>query len=119
DGPVAYRAIWTLADDPRGPALLRETIPPKRVDARPERIAQLIADLDADAFTARDAAMKALADLERNARPALLQALKSNPALETARRINLLLADLTPEITLRNARAVKAMELSGTLAARK
>src|SRR4051812_1404701 len=44
DGPMMYRAVWTLAADSRGPALLREKIPSKRVDARPERIAMLIAD---------------------------------------------------------------------------
>jgi WD40 repeat protein len=119
DGPMVYRAIWAVADDPRGPAILREKVPPKRVDTRRERIAALIADLDSDAFKVRDAAMKSLAELEGNARPALLETRKRTPSLETARRIDSLLADLTPELTLRNARAVKAMELSGAPAARK
>ena len=84
-----------------------------------KKLADKIQFVDAEGFKTRDAAMKALADLEGNARPALLEALKKNPSLETTRRINLLLADLTPELTLRNSRAVKAMELSGTAAARK
>src|SRR5262249_20379679 len=55
EGPAVYRAVWTLADDPDGPAMLREKIAPKRVDARPERLAALIADLGSEQFAIRDA----------------------------------------------------------------
>jgi hypothetical protein len=121
DGPTAYRATWRLADDPRAPALLREKIPAARLDARPERITRLVADLDAPGFAARDGATRALAALEGNARPALLAALAKKPALESEQRIRGLLARLDAEPEgdqLRVARAVQALELQGSGAAR-
>jgi WD40 repeat protein len=121
DGPTAYRALWTLAGDPQAPARLREKLPPRRVDGRPERIALLISDLGAKEFKTRAAAMRALADLEGIARPALAGALKKNPTLEVKRRIEKLLAalDSPTDPALRISRAVKAMELHGGDAARK
>src|SRR4051812_26123356 len=53
DPPAVYRAIWGLADYPPGPTLLRATTAPRHVDARPERIAQLIADLGGENFKTR------------------------------------------------------------------
>jgi WD40 repeat protein len=121
EGPKVYRAVWAIADDPQGPAKLRERIPPKHVDARPERIAQLIADLSSEQFKIRDAAMRSLAELEGSARSALVGALEKNPSLEMKRRMEKLLGELdTPtELTLQISRAVQAMELNGSEAARK
>jgi WD40 repeat protein len=121
DGPTVYRALWTLADDPQGPAMLRKKIPPQRVDARPERIALLIADLGAGTFKTRNAAMQALAELEGIARPALLGALQKNPPLEVKRRMEKLLAALNSPTApaLQISRAVQAMELNQSDAARK
>lgn len=121
EAPTVYRAVWTMAGDPHGPAMLREKIQPKRVDTRPERIALLIADLSADQFKARDSAMRSLAELEGSARPALVGALEKNPSLEVKRRIERLLGKLdTPtELALQISRAVQAMELNGSDAARK
>jgi WD40 repeat protein len=121
EGPTMYRALWQMADDPEGPAMLREKIPPKRVDARPERIAMLIADLNSEQFKTRDAAMQSLAELEGSARPALVGALEKTPALEMQRRIEKLLGKLEPqtEPALQISRAVQAMELNGSDAARK
>ena len=42
-----YRAVWRLADDPKGAAMLHDKISTKRVDGRPERISRLIAELSA------------------------------------------------------------------------
>jgi WD40 repeat protein len=114
DGPTVYRAVWTLTNDPEAPAMLRAKFSPKHLDARPERITLLIADLGAEQFKTRDAAMRALAELEEIARPALVGALQKNPSLELKRRIEKLLAELeTPtEPALQISRAVKAMELN-------
>jgi WD40 repeat protein len=121
DGPTVYRALWTMANDPEAPAMLREKFPPKHLDARPERITLLIADLGAEQFKTRNAAMRALAELEGIARPALVGALQKNPSLELKRRIEKLLAELeTPtEPALQISRAVKAMEFNQSEAARK
>jgi hypothetical protein len=121
DGPTVYRAMWALADDPLAPAMLREKIPPMRLDARPERIRHLIADLESPRFPVRDAATRALAALQENARSALLAALQKDPSVETLRRIRTLLATLDggpngPE--LRVVRAVRVMALHGSEAAR-
>lgn len=121
DGPAMYRAVWTLADDPKGPAMLREKIAPKRVDARPARIAMLMADLNSEQFKTRDAAMQSLAELEEIARPALIGVLKRTPSLEIQRRIEKLLGklDTATEAALQLSRAVQAMELNESDAARK
>jgi WD40 repeat protein len=114
DGGTIYRAIWTLANDPRAPALLREKLPPLRLDAGPERIARLVADLDSSNFAVRDKATKSLMALEANTRSALVAALAKNATLETKRRLagllELLDGDL-PSSQLRIVRAVQAMAL--------
>jgi hypothetical protein len=117
-----YRAIWSLADDPRAPALLREKLPPIQLDARPERIARLIDDLASSSFPVRDAATRELTALEQNARVAFLAALRKNPVLETERRIRHLLETLDGDLSashLRILRAVAAMELHASEAARR
>jgi RNA polymerase sigma factor (sigma-70 family) len=121
DGPKVYRAMWTLAADPGAPALLRQHIAPVRVDARPELVDQLISDLDSTQFSVRDAAQRALAELEGSARPALLAALAKKPSLEMERRIRKLLDALDGEgsaAQLRVLRAVHVLELQGSDAAR-
>jgi hypothetical protein len=122
DGPKVYRAIWTLADDPTAPALLRGKISPRRVDARPERVAKLVADLEDTRFLVRDAAQRALAELEGSVRPALLAALDKTPALEAKRRLGKLLEALDGEpggSELRALRAVRILELNRSAAARR
>jgi RNA polymerase sigma factor (sigma-70 family) len=121
DGRKIYRAVWALAADPAAPALLRQHIAPVRLDVRPERVSQLITDLDSPQFSVRDAAQRALAELEGNARPALLGALAKKPSLEMERRIRKLLDALEGEgsaTELRALRAVHALELQGSDAAR-
>jgi RNA polymerase sigma factor (sigma-70 family) len=121
DGHKVYAAMWKLAADPAAPARLRQIIPPGRVDARPERITKLIADLDSGRFTDRDAAQRALEKMEGHVRPALQSVLDRKPSLETERRIRKLLAarddDPGPN-QLRILRAVRVLELQGRAAAR-
>jgi len=121
DAPIAYRAQWSLIDDPKGPALLREKLP-RQSDVSPERIARLIADLDSEDFTTRDAATRALEQLEGAVRPALKAALARNPSAEVELRLKHVLARLDAELTppqLRVERAVQAMEICGSDEARK
>ncbi len=120
DGPTVYRAVWSLANDPEAPARLRSQLPPAQVNADPRRVARLIADVDSSDFDVRDAAQRELAALGEGARPALTAALKEPPSLEASRRLHKLLDALeTPGPNeLRVLRAVQAMALSGTPAAR-
>jgi len=122
DGPKAYRAVWALIDDPLAPTMLGGKISAMRLDAGPDRITRLIADLDSQQFPVRNSSMRALGELEENARPALQEALKKKPALETQRRILKLLEQLDGEPNgpdLRIARAIQVLELQGSEAARK
>jgi hypothetical protein len=121
DGLKVYRALWALADDPAAPAMLRGKIAPRRVEARPERVAKLIADLQDTRFQVRDAALRGLAELEGSVRPALLAALDKAPALEAKRRLRKLLEALDGEpggSELRALRAVYVLELNRSAAAR-
>jgi hypothetical protein len=77
--------------------------------------------LESPRFPVRDAATRALAALQENARSALLAALQKNPSVETQRRIRTLLATLDggPNgAELRVVRAVRVMALHGSEAAR-
>jgi hypothetical protein len=114
DGPTVYRAIWSLADDPKAPNLLRQKLPAQRPDVRPERIKQLVADLGSSSYPVREAAARNLTMLEENARPVLMAELANLPALEVRRRIQQILETLDDDVTpsrLRAAQAVLAMEL--------
>ncbi len=87
-----------------------------------KRLAQLIADLDADVFARREAASSSLTQLGERAEAALRKALKTDPPAETQRRIERLLENLDhrllPPETLRELRAVEILERLGTPDAR-
>ncbi len=86
------------------------------------RIRRLIADLDSEQFTVREAAVKELEKLDDAAFALLRQALKNKPSLELRRRIEPLLSVpwlvQAPE-KLRQIRAVTVLEQSGDAEARK
>jgi len=117
DVAVARRALWTLVAAPKQSApLLRERLKPvPAVDAK--RIAQLIADLDSADFDMREQATAELERLGLLAEPALRQALASRPSLEVRKRAEELLKKLERPITspetLRNLRAIEALEHIG------
>lgn len=121
DSVAAYRAIRRLAlTGPRGAEFLKtrlqDTMP---VDER--RIAQLIADLDDDAFAAREKASAQLRNLGVRAEPVLRRTLENKPSLEVRRRINQLLERLdtklpTPELI--RLRLVEALEANASPEAR-
>jgi hypothetical protein len=118
--PGSASAVWTLAHDPNGPAVLRAKLrPAPRLD--PAEIDRLIADLDNDRHPVRERATRALADHGRAAPPALRAALGRVRSAEAATRLEKLIqavpTDLTPQ-EVAHRRAVKAMALAATPAAR-
>src|SRR5579883_37274 len=123
DAMRANRAIWTLTTGgDRAVEMLKGRLrPAERVE--PTRFQKLLAELDADQFAVREAAMKELATLAERAEPALSAALKNRPSLEARKRIEELLTqarrrEWKPE-KLRAMRAVKVLEQVSTAEARK
>jgi hypothetical protein len=82
------------------------------------RLAQLVADLDSNAFTVRQRATRELQRLGELAEPALRQALEKQPALEVRQRVERLLDRLDtgplPPEQLRALRAIEVLERIGT-----
>ena len=122
DAVRAGDALAVLIGTPeRSVPFLKERLRPvEAVDKK--QVAELIADLDADAFEKREAASHALAQFGETAETALRQALQAKPSPEAKRRLNELLdkldsRTLSPE-TLRAVRAVEALEHIGTPEAR-
>lgn len=121
DAPRAYRAAGTLVADPqRAVSFLSEHLRPVQHDAA--RIRKLIADLDSEQFTVRDAAYKELEKMDDAARGVLRQALPRAASLELRRRIETLLSEpwvvRSPE-KLRQIRAIRVLEQIGDAAARR
>ncbi|HTU90359.1 MAG TPA: sigma-70 family RNA polymerase sigma factor [Gemmataceae bacterium] len=121
DAARAYRALGMLIADPeRAVPFLRERLQPVKEDA--PRIRQLIADLDSDQFSIRDAAYKELEKMDDAAHAVLRQALPQAASLELRRRVETLLSVpwivRSPE-KLRQIRAVTVLEQIGDAAARR
>jgi hypothetical protein len=117
----AYRAVWALAADPKGPDVLRAKVPAVPASAV-EKARQWVADLGADRFAVREAATKGLEGLGRLAEPELRAARERATAEEVRTRVDGLLAKVPRErvgTEVVHARAVQAMELAGTDAAKK
>jgi WD40 repeat protein len=121
DAVEAWRAVWALAADPRGPELLRAKVTaPSRPSA--DHVKQWIANLGTDRYALREAATKELQALGRLVEPELRLAREQANAEEVRTRLDAVLGKITAERTpaeLVRARAVAAMELVGTPPARK
>jgi RNA polymerase sigma factor (sigma-70 family) len=118
----AYEAVGALvAAAGRGVDFLKEHVAPSKVIA-PERLRKLIADLDSDEFTVRDAAVKELDRLGEQAAPALRQALADRPSAEVRKQAEALLDApylvRSPEV-VRRLRAIQALEHIGGKEARR
>jgi hypothetical protein len=114
-------ALWQMSGAPDLGPFLREKVKPVAVPDG-EAVRKLIADLDSPRFAAREAATRELGELGRPAEPFLRRALKASPPAEAVARINRLLAELRRPLTAdeaREARAVFALETSGTAGARR
>jgi WD40 repeat protein len=121
DAKEARCAIWALAEDPKGPELLRERMAGfGRIPV--ERIRQLLADLGADRYVVREQAFRSLAEFGNAVEAELKQTHQYTESAEVRARLDALLAKLTWERSppdWARLRAVAAMELAGTADARK
>jgi hypothetical protein len=121
DNPAtAFRAAYTLAGAPeQAVAFLKPRLKPAQIlPEEAERLGQLIADLDASQFAARQRATHELAKLGRSAELALRRALEERPPLEVRQRLERLLVQLrtappSPEQLLAD-RSVEVLERIGT-----
>jgi RNA polymerase sigma factor (sigma-70 family) len=116
DAVHAYRAVWRLAEASDAAVTFLEG--QLRSAEEQAGLRQLIADLDAGAFSVRDAAMKELARRGRAAEPALRAALADRPSGEVRNRLQALLQDiavapLRPD-ALQAVRAIQALEGIGS-----
>jgi hypothetical protein len=123
DAGKGYQALWTLSASPKeATRFLSLRLKPIKA-TRPERIRQLIADLDSQSFRTREEASKELTRLGPEAEPAFRTALKKDLSAEARRRVEAILITPPdrlvhdPEI-LRGLRAIQALEFIGTLEAR-
>jgi hypothetical protein len=126
DGGKVYAAARLLRADPvRSVPFLAKHLAPKGMAPDPRKVKQFIADLDADEFRKREAAVKELEDLGRAVESALRDALAAKPSLEATRRLERLLNRLEDQgqpLTAeqhRDVRAVRVLGQVGTPAAKK
>jgi WD40 repeat protein len=121
DAQRAWKAIGTLVSAPESAVafLTKHLAPAPPPDL--QKIDRMIADLGSEQFQKRAQAVRELEAAAELAEPALRQALKAKPALESARRIETMLAKLEMQILtadiLRGLRALEALENIGTPAA--
>ncbi|HZY87501.1 MAG TPA: hypothetical protein VFE78_21870, partial [Gemmataceae bacterium] len=118
----AYAATWALAGGgDKAVTLLRGHLrPASPPDAA--RVRKLLADLASDTFSVREAAAKELAKFGRPVEPALRQRLAGKPSADLRKRLESILSQVraapAPEGSLRDSRAVQALELIGSAEAR-
>jgi WD40 repeat protein len=121
DARKAHRAIYTLAASAKQalPFLAEHLRPVASVDA--QRVEKLLADLDSEQFSVREAAAKELTDMGRQIEPALQRVLDGKPSLEVRNRVRAIqetLRGIPSTATLRTLRAIRVLEHIGTAEAR-
>jgi uncharacterized protein with WD repeat len=120
NGRAAFRAVGELVHADAAPFLASRLRPVVAIP--PERIASWVADLNSDDFAARQKASAELARAGEQAAPALRKALTVRPSPELNRRAKELLAKVRGQeqspARLHEGRALMALELMGTPAAR-
>jgi WD40 repeat protein len=121
DSPkAAHSAMWRFALAGDGAiAYLKDHIgKAAESTGQPERIKQLIAELDADQLATRKAAAQSLRELGQAALPALEEALKANASAEVRRAIAAIktspMGDRMAGDPLRRLRAIVALERNGS-----
>ncbi|HEY7156941.1 MAG TPA: hypothetical protein VH575_23435, partial [Gemmataceae bacterium] len=118
DAHRANRALAGLAAAPtQALPLIKERLQSTEASLSPERLARLVADLDADAFKVRERATQELADAGSYAADLLRKALANKPSLEAKRRMERLLDRLDKDgfsERLRSLRAIEVLERIGT-----
>lgn len=123
DGSRAGLAITSLLHKPKASiAFLQDQLRPTE-DVDKTRLALLLADLDSDTYRTRQTANRAPIPLGELAEAALRRALTNHPSLELRRRIEDVLERIElgppPPETLRELRAIEALEHIGTPEARR
>ena len=125
DAAAAYRAVWALVGARDSAPFLQKLLRPAPEPdlGAAKRLAKLVADLDNDDFATREKATEEIAKWGPAATPALRQALDGKPSPGLRQRVEHLLEKMhgpteTPE-TLREIRAVEALEQIGTPEARR
>jgi WD40 repeat protein/beta-lactamase regulating signal transducer with metallopeptidase domain len=122
DAGKALQSLLKLSDGSQqaAPFMGERLKPAVRVD--PDKLSGWIADLESNTFTVRRKAIASLLKVGEQAIPALQKVLAGSPPLETRKRVEELLDQLTSgELTaaqLRTVRAVEALERMGTAEAR-
>jgi WD40 repeat protein len=125
DAARAGRAVWALAAAPRQAVpFLEQNLRPAALDPALERRArELLAQLDADDFKARERAVAALQKMGDTVSPFLRGALPGRPSAEARQRLERLVAGLgsagLSADELRAVRAVEALEHAGRPEARR
>ncbi len=120
----AYRAMCRLTAAPsEAVSLFRAHLHPVAMRVDGPTLTRLIADLDSDAFTAREKAMRELAALGELAIPALRRVQSGRPSLEVRKRVEGLLAKWeekrpSPAERLRPLRAIEVLQSIDTAEAR-
>jgi hypothetical protein len=118
DAARAWKAICALAARPeQALPLLKQRLPPNPKLA-PNRLAQLLADLDAKEFKSREQACIELAKLGPVVVPVLRKLNAAKPSAEVKLRVDMLLSQLDKRNLLteevRCARALEVLEYLGT-----
>jgi hypothetical protein len=121
DARKAQQALFTMAAVPKQalPFLAEHLHPAAQVD--PKRVDKLLADLDSEQFTVRDAAARELDGMGPQIEPALQRVLESKPSLEVRNRVRAIQEKqrgVPPAATLRTLRAIRVLEAIGTTEAR-
>jgi hypothetical protein len=117
DAAKADRALWALVRAPKQsvPFLQEQVRPAAPADG--QKVAALVADLDSKNFAVRAQAGRALEELGASAEAALRKALMGSHPLEVRLRLEQILEKRGQE-TLRQLRAIAALEQIGTVEAR-
>lgn len=109
DAARAFQAAWDLAAAPAlAVTFLRQRVRPAEPVSR-RRLAELVADLDDDAFDVRERASHELAVLGPVAEAALRRALAQPPSLEVRRRVEHLLDAMDPGHNPEQVRLLRAL----------
>jgi len=117
DAPKAYAASWKLVASANDAVRMLRGHLSATPGVPPEKLRQLVDDLDSNQFARRQTASRELADLEELALPALQEALKSDVSPEKRQRIQALLGGpggIRSPATLQAIRAVEVLEQVGT-----
>jgi RNA polymerase sigma factor (sigma-70 family) len=120
DGPLAHRALWTLAAAPKQTLpFLQARLPLSTTVPDARRVERLIAELDDDRFEVREKASTELAAIGKAAEPLLRKTLEGTPSAEVRKRVQALLNQIVQPTSLRPARVASVLEQIGTPEARR